>query len=136
MAYDDVIRVADLKTRSAASSARAQGSRRQGDQLLYTTEYMHPRMEEVWRHASTQARQWIENSPKLFAFLNRRIDKGRRVKTGTLFSGFSGFTSRPLCDASAGAACATISKLLTAMPGFKKRKRSWPPITISLWSPL
>ena len=28
---------------------------------------------------------WIEDSPKLFAWLDRRINKGRRVQTGTFF---------------------------------------------------
>jgi len=85
MAYDDVIRVADLKTRSARFERVRKEVGVKGDQLLYTTEYMHPRMEEVCGTLPRRLGQWIENSPKLFAFLNRRIDKGRRVKTGTLF---------------------------------------------------
>lgn len=85
MAYDDVIRVADLKTRATRFERVRKEVGVKADQLLYTTEYMHPRMEEVCGTLPKGIGQWIENSPKLFAFLNRRIDKGRRVKTGTMF---------------------------------------------------
>ena len=47
MAYDDVIRVADLKTRASRFdrvSRKKVGAR---PQIVYTTEYMHPRLEEV-----------------------------------------------------------------------------------------
>ncbi len=84
MAYDDVIRVADLKTRATRFERVRKEVGVKTDQLLYTTEYMHPRMEEVCGTLPKGLGQWIENSPKLFTFLNRRIDKGRRVKTGTL----------------------------------------------------
>ena len=48
MAYDDVIRVADLKTRGEPLRARArENSVGEGHQIVYTTEYMHPRLEEV-----------------------------------------------------------------------------------------
>ena len=47
MAYDDVIRVADLKTRRSRFE-RVQRDNRVGEgQIVYTTEYMHPRLEEV-----------------------------------------------------------------------------------------
>ncbi len=85
MAYDDVIRVADLKTRDTRFERVRKEVGVKADQLLYTTEYMHPRMEEVCGTLPKGLGQWIEQSPRLFAFLNRRIDKGRRVKTNTLF---------------------------------------------------
>ena len=46
MAYDDVIRVADIKSAPSRSRACATRSGAAPDQLVYTTEYMHPRMEE------------------------------------------------------------------------------------------
>jgi indolepyruvate ferredoxin oxidoreductase beta subunit len=55
------------------------------DQVVYMTEYMHPRMEEVCGTLPKRLGLWIENSPKLFAFLDRRVNKGRRVRTATLF---------------------------------------------------
>ena len=46
MAYDDVIGVADLKTRSARF-ARIATEMKAGDDPLYLTEFMHPRAEEM-----------------------------------------------------------------------------------------
>jgi len=55
------------------------------DQIVYTTEYMHPRMEEVCGTLPKRLGQWIEDRPKLFARLDRWVNRGRRVRTGTLF---------------------------------------------------
>jgi indolepyruvate ferredoxin oxidoreductase beta subunit len=85
MAYDDVIRVADLKTRGSRFARVAKEVGVKQDQLLYMTEYMHPRMEEVCGTLPKKLGLWIEKSPRLFAWLDRRINKGRRVQTGTLF---------------------------------------------------
>src|SRR6185437_1636593 len=47
MAYDDVYRVADLKTRATRfTRVRAEVGVADG-QLVHTTEFMHPRMDEV-----------------------------------------------------------------------------------------
>ena len=46
MAYDDVIGVADLKTRSARF-ARISSEMNAGDAPIYFTEFMHPRAEEI-----------------------------------------------------------------------------------------
>lgn len=85
MAYDDVIRVADLKVRASRFERVRREVGAKDDQIVYMTEYMHPRMEEVCGTLPRGLGLWIENRPKLFAFLDRRINKGRRVKTGTLF---------------------------------------------------
>jgi indolepyruvate ferredoxin oxidoreductase beta subunit len=84
MAYDDVIRVADLKVRgSRFARVRAEVGAK-ADQIVYTTEYMHPRMEEVCGTLPKRLGQWIEDRPKLFARLDRWVNRGRRVRTGTL----------------------------------------------------
>lgn len=85
MAYDDVIRVADIKVRGSRFGRVRQEVGAKGDQIVYMTEYMHPRLEEVCGTLPRGLGQWIENRPKLFARLDRMIDKGRRVRTGTLF---------------------------------------------------
>jgi indolepyruvate ferredoxin oxidoreductase beta subunit len=85
MAYDDVIRVADLKVRESRSQRVRKEVGARDDQLVYMTEYMHPRMEEVCGTMPKAMGLWIENSPKLFARLDRMVNKGRRVKTGTVF---------------------------------------------------
>jgi indolepyruvate ferredoxin oxidoreductase beta subunit len=85
MAYDDVIRVADLKTRGSRFDRVRNEVGVKQDQILYMTEYMHPRMDEVCGTLPKGLGLWIESRPKVFAWLDRRINKGRRVQTGTLF---------------------------------------------------
>ncbi len=84
MSYDDVIRVADLKTRGSRFERVRGEVGAKDDQLVYTTEFMHPRLEEVCGTLPTALGRWLESSPALGGFLRRRLDKGRRVKTGTL----------------------------------------------------
>jgi indolepyruvate ferredoxin oxidoreductase beta subunit len=84
-AYDDVIRVADLKVRQSRFERVRKEVGAKDDQIVYMTEYMHPRMEEVCGTMPKRLGLWIESRPKLFAWLDRRINKGRRVQTGTLF---------------------------------------------------
>jgi indolepyruvate ferredoxin oxidoreductase beta subunit len=85
MAYDDVIRVADLKVRAARfDRLRAEMDVREG-QILYPTEYMHPRMDEVCGTLPRGLGRWIESRPGLFKALDRVVNRGRRVRTGTLF---------------------------------------------------
>ncbi|MBN9051447.1 MAG: indolepyruvate oxidoreductase subunit beta family protein [Rhizobiales bacterium] len=84
MAYDDVIRVADLKTR-ATRFARVRAEVAVADeQLVYMTEFMHPRMDEVAGTLPAGLGEWIEARPRLFRALDRVVNKGRRVQTGTI----------------------------------------------------
>lgn len=84
MAYDDVIRVADLKVRGSRFERVRKEVGAKGDQIVYTTEYMHPRMDEVCGTMPRGLGLFIENRPKLFARLDKMVNKGRRVRTGTL----------------------------------------------------
>jgi indolepyruvate ferredoxin oxidoreductase beta subunit len=84
MSYNDVIRVADLKVRGARFERVRAEVGAQDDQLVYTTEYMHPRMDEVCGTLPKWLGQWIEDRPKLFSRLDRMVNKGRRVRTGTI----------------------------------------------------
>jgi indolepyruvate ferredoxin oxidoreductase beta subunit len=84
MAYDDVIRVADLKTRSSRlERVRREVGVRDGE-ILQTTEFMHPRMEEVCGTLPAGLGQWIEDRPRLFRALDRIVNRGRRVRTDTM----------------------------------------------------
>ena len=85
MGYDDVIRVADLKVRASRFDRVRKEIGAKDDQIVYTTEYMHPRMEEVCGTLARNLGLWIENRPRLFTLLDRMVNKGRRVRTGTLF---------------------------------------------------
>ncbi|KAA1182418.1 indolepyruvate oxidoreductase subunit beta family protein [Rhizobium tropici] len=85
MAYDDVIRVADLKVRGSRFERVRKEVGAKDDQVVYMTEYMHPRMDEVCGTMPKAMGLWIENRSRLFSRLDRLVNKGRRVQTGTLF---------------------------------------------------
>lgn len=86
MAYDDIIRVADLKTRSSRMD-RIQGEMGAGGaNLIELTEFFHPRAEEVASlMPARMGAQW-EANPKRMALLNRLFNKGRRLRSHTLRS--------------------------------------------------
>jgi indolepyruvate ferredoxin oxidoreductase, beta subunit len=81
MAYDDVIRVAELKTR-ADRFERVRDENAVGpSQIVYTTEYMHPRLEEIAGTLPAPLGRWLERHPQPFGWMFR---KGRRVRSGTI----------------------------------------------------
>lgn len=84
MSYDDIIRVADLKTR-AERGARVRREVGAGDDdVVGIEEYFHPRLEEL---AGLLPRAWadrLDAAPRLKAWLAPRLDRGRRVHTHTL----------------------------------------------------
>jgi len=84
MAYDDVIRVADLKIRSSRFDRVRKETGTKDAQVLYTTEFMHPRVDEVVGTLPRALGSWIESSPRLAAALDRVINKGRRIHTNKL----------------------------------------------------
>ncbi|HXX03742.1 MAG TPA: indolepyruvate oxidoreductase subunit beta family protein [Xanthobacteraceae bacterium] len=81
MAYDDVIRVADLKTRASRYDRVLRDNSVGAGQIVYTTEYMHPRLEEVAGTMPAPLGRFLEAHPALFGWLFR---KGRRVRSGTI----------------------------------------------------
>jgi len=84
MAYDDVIRVADLKTRGSRFARVREEVAARPDQIVYATEFMHPRIEEVCGTLPAGLGRWIEARAGLMAGLRRLVDRGRRVRTGTI----------------------------------------------------
>jgi indolepyruvate ferredoxin oxidoreductase, beta subunit len=84
MAYDDVIGVADLKTRARRFQRVRDEVLAEPDQLVYTTEYMHPRAEEVVGLLPAVVGAWIECRPGVVAAIDRVFNKGRRVQTGRI----------------------------------------------------
>lgn len=83
MSYDDVIRVADLKTRGTRYERVRKEVGVKAGQLLYTTEFMHPRLEEIAGTLPVKLGRWLESS-SFGKFVERRVAKGRRLKSGTL----------------------------------------------------
>ena len=83
MTYDDAIRVADLKTRPARGDRIAAEMAPDG-QAMHVTEFMHPRAEELVSVLPARMGRWIQARPRLVAWLDRRVNKGRRVRTDTI----------------------------------------------------
>lgn len=82
MAYDDVIRVAAEKTRSARF-ARIRAEMRAGE-VMQLTDYTHPRGEEIVSLLPAGLGRWIHARPRLLAFIDGRVNKGRRLRTDRL----------------------------------------------------
>ncbi len=81
MTYDDVIRVADLKTR-ASRFRRVEREIGVGpEQVLQITEFMHPRIEEVCGTLPARVGAAILARPKLAGALDRVVNQGRHVRT-------------------------------------------------------
>lgn len=81
MAYDDVIRVADLKSRGVRATRVADEIGAPEDTVMRVTEYMHPRAEEiVGLFPAGMGARWEANDRRM-ALLNRLFARGRRVRS-------------------------------------------------------
>ena len=86
MAYDDIIKVADLKTR-APRLARIRREMGAGEQhLIQLTEFFHPRAEEVSSLMPAKMGAKWESNSKRMALLTKLFGKGRRLRTDTMRS--------------------------------------------------
>jgi indolepyruvate ferredoxin oxidoreductase, beta subunit len=83
MAYDDVIRVADEKTR-AARFARIRAEMGAAD-VMHLTDYTHPRGEEIVSLLPARLGLWVHARPRLLRWIDRRVNKGRRLRTDRLW---------------------------------------------------
>ncbi len=89
MCYDDVIRVADLKTRGSRFE-RVRREMRPGDKaVIRMTEFMHPRAEEIVGMLPAGIGAYWEANPKRMTLVNRLLSKGRRVRSDSLFGFFT-----------------------------------------------
>ncbi|MGE0312696.1 MAG: indolepyruvate oxidoreductase subunit beta family protein [Lautropia sp.] len=84
MSYDDLIRVADLKTRpSRGLRVRAEIGAAPAD-VVGVEEYFHPRLEEAMGALPVRLADRLDASPRLKARLARLLDRGRRIHTHTV----------------------------------------------------
>ena len=81
MAYDDMIRVADLKTRAARLDRLRREVGADPSAVLHVTEYFHPRGEEVAGLMPARLGRWFEARPRAMARLDRLVNRGRRLRT-------------------------------------------------------
>ena len=84
MAYDDVIRVAELKTRASRFDRVRREVNSSAAQLVETTEYMHPRVQEICATMPAGLGQFVESSRILCWLLGAVFDHPRRVRTTTI----------------------------------------------------
>ncbi|MFT6676391.1 MAG: indolepyruvate ferredoxin oxidoreductase beta subunit [Sulfitobacter sp.] len=86
MAYDDMIRVADLKTRRPRfERIQTEMGVKQGT-LIELTEFFHPRAEEIASLLPARMGARWEANPRRMALLDRLFNKGRRLRTHSLGS--------------------------------------------------
>ncbi|MBV1865172.1 MAG: indolepyruvate oxidoreductase subunit beta family protein [Rhodobacteraceae bacterium] len=86
MAYDDLIRVAGLKTR-AARFVRIEAEMKPGaDNLMKVTEFMHPRAAEIVGLLPAGFGQKCSENPKTMARIDRLFNKARRLRSNGLFA--------------------------------------------------
>lgn len=84
MVYDDVFRVADLKTRGSRF-ARVRGEVKPADGTrLMLTEFMHPRAEELVGMLPARLGRRVSASPGAMRLIDRLFNRGRRVRTDRL----------------------------------------------------
>ena len=77
MAYDDVIRVADLKTRATRFERVRRETGAAPAQIVAITEFFHPRIEEI----AGLLPSWLGEKVERNAVLARLVDRGRRLRT-------------------------------------------------------
>ncbi len=84
MSYDDVIRVADLKTRGSRRERVRTEVGARPEQPVGTTEFFHPRLEEVCATLPAGLGRAVEASPVLQRMVGAMFARGRRIRTDTL----------------------------------------------------
>jgi indolepyruvate ferredoxin oxidoreductase, beta subunit len=84
MTYDDVVRVADLKTRSTRFARFREDVRAAEGQIVRVFEYMHPRIEEVCDLLPGPMARALLGSRAARSVFGALLGKGRRVATTNL----------------------------------------------------
>lgn len=87
MSFEDTIRVADLKTRGTRFDRVRKEVRAEDDQLVYVSEFMSPRVEEICELLPAGFGRWMRRTKWARAMLQPFFRKGRRIQTAKL-SGF------------------------------------------------
>jgi len=84
MAYDDVIRVADLKTRGTRVQRISREMNATDTQVMQVTEFLHPRAEEIVGMMPARMGRRAEGNARTMARIERWFGKGRRLRSDRL----------------------------------------------------
>lgn len=87
MSYEDTIRVADLKIRESRFERSKEEVMATDDEIVYLTEFMHPRIEEVADTLPATLGRWLLRSNGLKSVLAKTVLRERKIHTAKL-SGF------------------------------------------------
>ncbi len=87
MAYDDIVRIADLKTRSDRFDRFRSEVKADAGQIVDVSEFMHPRLEEIAEILPARLGKFALSSPAIRKVSGFLFSKGRRVST-TKLGGF------------------------------------------------
>lgn len=81
MAYEDVIRVADLKTRSARLARVLEETRARPEHIVHVTEFMHPRFEEFCDMMPNWLGRRLAGSDRARSWISSLIERDRTITT-------------------------------------------------------
>ena len=84
LCYDDLLRVADIKTRATRFQRVRDEVAVRDDQVLTLTEYFHPRFEEFSTTLPRALGRQVRKSAWMERVYGRHFDKGRRIRTDSL----------------------------------------------------
>jgi indolepyruvate ferredoxin oxidoreductase beta subunit len=84
MAYEDTIRVAELKIRASRFERVREEVIVKDGQLLDIVEYMHPRTQEIAETLPAGLGRFILNTPWMRSIVDAFTQKGRKVKTSSV----------------------------------------------------
>ena len=86
MAYDDILRVADLKTRASRFTRIEAEMGKTADHLLQITEYVHPGAAEFVSLMPARIGAWVEARPGLMRRIDWMVNRGRRMRSDRIWS--------------------------------------------------
>ena len=84
MSYEDAVRVADLKTRSARFKRVIQESRTGGSQMVHISEFLHPGIEEMTDIMPVFLGRWLRKPRWPAKLIERLTGRGQIVRSTTL----------------------------------------------------
>jgi indolepyruvate ferredoxin oxidoreductase beta subunit len=84
MAYEDTVRVAELKIRASRFERVRNEVTVKDGQLLDIVEYMHPRTQEIAETLPASLGRFILNTPWVRGIVDAFTKKGRKVKTSSV----------------------------------------------------
>ncbi|MDL0433885.1 indolepyruvate oxidoreductase subunit beta family protein [Marinobacter sp. TBZ242] len=79
MSYEDTIRVADLKIRRSRQDRVRNEVKAEPEQIVYTAEFMHPRVEEICDTLPAGLSRWVMRTDWVRRPLAKLTQRGRRI---------------------------------------------------------